>query len=74
MIHQKDILGIQLNGVGNALPVLRTEDQDAEDEEVERPLQQGDAVLFFSIEHSVGLDANPKDARRVIRLGIISRR
>ncbi len=49
MIHQKNILGIQLNAAGDALPVPRAENQDTQDEKIERPLQQRDAILFFRI-------------------------
>ena len=74
MIDQKNILGIQLNGVGDALAVLRAEHQDTEDEEVERPLQECDAVRFFTIQHIVGLDANPYDGATSIRLGRFSKK
>jgi hypothetical protein len=59
MIYQKNILGIQLNGAGDALSVLWSENENAEDEQVERPLQKRFATLFFTAYHSVGLDANP---------------
>jgi hypothetical protein len=53
VIYQEDVFGVQLNGVGDALAVLGSEDEDTQDQEVERPLQQSDAVFFFTIEHTI---------------------
>ena len=47
MIHQKNVFRIQLNGTGNALAMLRPEDQDAQDEQVQRSLQERDVIGFF---------------------------
>ena len=44
MIDQQRVFGLLLDGARDALAVLRAEDQHAKDQEVERALEQRDAV------------------------------
>jgi len=44
MLDEKFMVRRFLNGAGDALAMLRTEDEDAQDQYVERALHQGQAV------------------------------
>jgi hypothetical protein len=56
MIDQQRILRLLLNRARDALSVLRAEDERAEDEEIERALQDRDALLFrLSGRHTTGV-------------------
>ena len=46
MLDEELIRRRLLDGAGNALPVLGTEDQGPEDEQVQRPLQELQSFLF----------------------------
>ena len=41
MVHEERVAGSGLDGHGNAVPVMCAQRKDAEDEEVERSLEQG---------------------------------
>jgi hypothetical protein len=47
MVHQESLVGIRLDRARDSLSVLRPEDEDAKDQEVEGALQQGEAALFI---------------------------
>jgi hypothetical protein len=47
MVHQQSLIRIRLDRARDSLSVLRTEDEDAQDQEVEGTLQQGEAVSFI---------------------------
>jgi hypothetical protein len=51
MIDEENILRIRLNGTGNPLAVLGTENKDSQDQEVEGTLQQSDPILFLEVQH-----------------------
>jgi hypothetical protein len=44
VVHKERLSRSTLNGIGDALPVLRATEQRAQDDEVEGALQEGDAV------------------------------
>ncbi len=46
MIDQQRVLGLLHDRAGNALAVLRAEHQRAQDQQIERALQQRDAFLL----------------------------
>src|SRR5437667_5811661 len=52
MIHQEHVLGLLLYGARDSLSVFRAENERTQDEQVQRSLQQRDAGLLFSGEHS----------------------
>jgi hypothetical protein len=51
MFHEKFFVGGLLNGAGDALAVLRAEDEGAEDEQIESALQEVEAVFVFLGRH-----------------------
>lgn len=54
VIDEEHIAGIELNGAGNSLPVLGAEGENAQNEEVERALQEGDVIFFVEVQHGSG--------------------
>ena len=44
MVDQKHVFGLALNGARHALAMLRTKDERAEDQEIERALKKRDPV------------------------------
>ena len=49
MIDQQRLVGLRFDRPRNPLPVLRAEHQRAQDQQIERPLQQGDALAVFTL-------------------------
>jgi len=45
MIHQQDVIRLLLDGAGNAQTMIGSEHQSSEDQQVQRPLQQGYAFI-----------------------------
>jgi hypothetical protein len=56
VINEKGVFRLLLNCPGNPLPMLRSKCQRAQDEQIERPLQEGDSCSFFlSGRHATGV-------------------
>ena len=53
MVHDQDVVGLALDGAGDALAVLRPEDQGPEDEQVERALQVGGVLAVRALSDSI---------------------
>jgi len=51
VIDQQNVFGLFLNGAGDTQPVFETEYQGAQDEEIERALQQRDLFFVVSCRH-----------------------
>lgn len=51
VIDEENILGLFLNGARDSLAVLGAEDQHAENEHIERTLQERNAILFLFGSH-----------------------
>src|SRR5215470_3661303 len=52
MLDEEFLFRGLLDGAGNSLPVLRSKDESAEDQEIERALEQFKPFRFFSGRHS----------------------
>ena len=48
MVDEERVAGLLLDGARNSLAVLGAEQQRAEDQQVERALEEGDAVVLVS--------------------------
>jgi len=48
----QNVVGISLDGVGDGMPVRRSQEQGAKDQHVEGALQEFDALFIFTSRHS----------------------
>ena len=52
LLDLKNVVGVSLDRVGDGMPVRRSEQQGAQDEHVQRALQELDALLLITSRHS----------------------